>query len=140
MARLLTVAVALGCISLLHLQLPGACSGSLRGSPLPARPRKPPIRTPSGLLPRHSHLPAQPQKAVSLALAKGRAVRDGGRRHPSSRQHSGLRRPHAQLMRVGCVLGTCQVQKLSHRLWQLVGPAGQRDSAPMDPSSPHSYG
>uniref|UniRef100_A0A8C2W8M2 Adrenomedullin 2 n=1 Tax=Chinchilla lanigera TaxID=34839 RepID=A0A8C2W8M2_CHILA len=135
MAGPLTVAVALGCISLLHLQLPGACSSSLRGSPL-----KPPARTPSGLQPQHPHLPPQPQERASLAPAMGRALQDGGRRHPGPRQHLGLRRPHAQLMRVGCVLGTCQVQKLSHRLWQLVGPAGRRDSAPVDPSSPHSYG
>ncbi|KAM6162163.1 protein ADM2 [Erethizon dorsatum] len=140
MARPLTVAVALGCISLLHLLLPGACSGSLRGSSLPARPGAPPARAPSGLRPQHPHPPLQPQERASLAPTMSRVLQDGGRRHPGPRRHSGLRRPHAQLLRVGCVLGTCRVQKLSHRLWQLVGPASRRDSAPVDPSSPHSYG
>ncbi|XP_013008952.1 protein ADM2 [Cavia porcellus] len=101
MARPLTVAVALGCISLLHLQLPGACSRSLRRNFVPP---------------------------------------DGGQRHPGPRQHLGLRRPFTQLLRVGCGLGTCLVQKLSHRLWQLAGPAGWQDSASVDPRSPHSYG
>ncbi|XP_004438062.1 PREDICTED: ADM2 [Ceratotherium simum simum] len=136
MARLLTV--TLGCISLLYLQLPGALSRR------PARPREPPARNPSsGLQPRHpAPQPAvwklrqafQPQRSASLASAMGQPLRDGPRRH------LGPRRPQAQLLRVGCVLGTCQVQNLSHRLWQLVGSAGPRDSAPMDPSSPHSYG
>lgn len=47
---------------------------------------------------------------------------------------------HAQLMRVGCVLGTCQVQNLSHRLYQLIGQSGREDSSPINPKSPHSYG
>ncbi|XP_010632550.1 protein ADM2, partial [Fukomys damarensis] len=106
----------------------------------PVRPREPQARTPSGLQPQLPHLPPQTQERASLPSAMGRPLHDGGRRHPGPRRHSGLRRPHAQLLRVGCVLGTCQVQNLSHRLWQLVGTAGQRDSAPVDPSSPHSYG
>ncbi|XP_009473298.1 PREDICTED: ADM2, partial [Nipponia nippon] len=57
-----------------------------------------------------------------------------GRRHASGRLQ------HAQLLRVGCVLGTCQVQNLSHRLWQLMGQSGRQDSSPMNPNSPHSYG
>ncbi|XP_043944590.1 protein ADM2 isoform X2 [Protopterus annectens] len=51
--------------------------------------------------------------------------------HGSSRAH---------LMRVGCVLGTCQVQNLSHRLWQLMGQSGREDSAPVNPNSPLSFG
>lgn len=47
--------------------------------------------------------------------------------------------PQGQLMRVGCVLGTCQVQNLSHRLYQLNGQSGRQD-APINPRSPHSYG
>lgn len=47
---------------------------------------------------------------------------------------------HPQLMRVGCVLGTCQVQNLSHRLYQLIGQSGRDDSSPINPRSPHSYG
>uniref|UniRef100_A0A8D0E339 ADM2 n=1 Tax=Salvator merianae TaxID=96440 RepID=A0A8D0E339_SALMN len=46
----------------------------------------------------------------------------------------------AQLMRVGCALGTCQVQNLGHRLWLLKGQSGRHDSSPMNPNSPHSYG
>ncbi|XP_062383527.1 protein ADM2a [Sardina pilchardus] len=64
-----------------------------------------------------------------------------GRRHANSgsrghQPHHG----HAQLMRVGCVLGTCQVQNLSHRLYQLIGQSGRDDSSPVNPRSPHSYG
>lgn len=58
--------------------------------------------------------------------------------HSGSRGH---RYPHhGQLMRVGCVLGTCQVQNLSHRLYQLIGQSGRENSSPMNPKSPHSYG
>lgn len=57
-----------------------------------------------------------------------------GRRHVNS---VGGR---AHLMRVGCVLGTCQVQNLSHRLYQLIGQSGREDSSPINPRSPHSYG
>uniref|UniRef100_A0A8V0XY69 Adrenomedullin 2 n=1 Tax=Gallus gallus TaxID=9031 RepID=A0A8V0XY69_CHICK len=64
-------------------------------------------------------------------------------RHPTGRRgrrHLGVRLRHAQPLRVGCVLGTCQVQNLSHRLWQLMGRPGRQDSSPMNPNSPHSYG
>ena len=59
-----------------------------------------------------------------------------GRRHANS----GSARGHGQLMRVGCVLGTCQVQNLSHRLYQLIGQSGREDYSPINPRSPHSYG
>ncbi|KAI4872639.1 hypothetical protein NFI96_004648 [Prochilodus magdalenae] len=59
------------------------------------------------------------------------------RRHAFVRGHH---QQHGQLMRVGCVLGTCQVQNLSHRLYQLMGQTGREDSSPMNPRSPHSYG
>lgn len=59
-----------------------------------------------------------------------------GRRHANS----GGGRGHSQLMRVGCVLGTCQVQNLSHRLYQLIGQSGRENSSPINPHSPHSYG
>uniref|UniRef100_A0A8D2LV45 ADM2 n=1 Tax=Varanus komodoensis TaxID=61221 RepID=A0A8D2LV45_VARKO len=42
------------------------------------------------------------------------------------KRHAAARLHHAQLMRVGCALGTCQVQNLSHRLWQLKGQSGRR--------------
>uniref|UniRef100_A0A6I8REF2 Uncharacterized protein n=1 Tax=Xenopus tropicalis TaxID=8364 RepID=A0A6I8REF2_XENTR len=51
-----------------------------------------------------------------------------------------VRRSHGpRLMRVGCSLGTCQVQILNHRLWQLMGQSGKEDS-PIELSNPHSYG
>uniref|UniRef100_A0A3P9AJV5 Adrenomedullin 2b n=1 Tax=Esox lucius TaxID=8010 RepID=A0A3P9AJV5_ESOLU len=59
-----------------------------------------------------------------------------GRRHAKGSNGRG----QGQLMRVGCVLGTCQVQNLSHRLYQLIGQSGRQDSSPINPSSPHSYG
>lgn len=59
-----------------------------------------------------------------------------GRRHA----HGGGTRGHGHLMRVGCVLGTCQVQNLSHRLYQLIGQSGREDSSPINPRSPHSFG
>uniref|UniRef100_A0A3Q2DR51 Adrenomedullin 2b n=1 Tax=Cyprinodon variegatus TaxID=28743 RepID=A0A3Q2DR51_CYPVA len=62
--------------------------------------------------------------------------RSRGRRHASS----GGARSYGHLMRVGCYLGTCQVQNLSHRLYQLIGQNGREDSSPIDPRSPHSYG
>ncbi|XP_041716102.2 protein ADM2 [Coregonus clupeaformis] len=61
-----------------------------------------------------------------------------GRRHAHSGLRGGPHRP--QLMRVGCALGTCQVQNLSHRLYQLIGQSGREDSSPINPRSPHSYG
>ncbi|TNN00889.1 hypothetical protein fugu_012135 [Takifugu bimaculatus] len=64
--------------------------------------------------------------------------RSRGRRHANNGGGGG--RSHGQLMRVACVLGTCQVQNLSHRLYQLIGQSGKEDSSPMNPHSPHSYG
>ncbi|XP_037015988.2 protein ADM2 [Artibeus jamaicensis] len=142
MARLLLA--ALGCTSLLHLQLPDALSGCQGRSPRPAQPSGPPARTPSRRLqPRHlapwpdtrkPHQALQPQRGASLSPAVGRPLWKGPRRR------SGPPRPRAPLLRVGCLLGTCQVQNLSHRLWQLIASAGPRDPAPVDPSSPRSYG
>lgn len=63
------------------------------------------------------------------------------RRHAHAGLRGGHHYPHhGQLMRVGCVLGTCQVQNLSHRLYQLIGQSGREDSSPINPKSPHSYG
>ncbi|XP_021073066.1 protein ADM2 [Mus pahari] len=151
MAQLLMVTVTLGCISLLYL-LPGTLSGSLGKGLRQSRPREPPAKVPSSNLqpghpslqpvvwkPRRHHAP-QPQGRGNRALAMVHLPQGGGSRHLGPQHHTGSRRPHAQLLRVGCVLGTCQVQNLSHRLWQLVRPVGRQDSAPVDPSSPHSYG
>lgn len=67
----------------------------------------------------------------------GESPRQRDRRNVHSRGHH--KHHHGQLMRVGCVLGTCQVQNLSHRLYQLAGQSGREDS-PINPHSPHSYG
>lgn len=78
---------------------------------------------------------ARPTDASQIqwrALRARRHVHSGSRVHPYPQ--------HAQLMRVGCVLGTCQVQNLSHRLYQLIGQSGREDSSPINPRSPHSYG
>lgn len=57
--------------------------------------------------------------------------------HQRERRH--VHKPsRGQLMRVGCMLGTCQVQNLGHRLYQM-GQSGRQDS-PINPKSPHSYG
>ena len=93
------------------------------------------------------HPPASGLRKASPSLAwlaralqiKQRAPR--ARRHAHSGSRGGYHNSHhAQLMRVGCVLGTCQVQNLSHRLYQLIGQSGREDSSPINPRSPHSYG
>ncbi|RVE71908.1 hypothetical protein OJAV_G00056460 [Oryzias javanicus] len=56
------------------------------------------------------------------------------------RRHANGSHGRSHMMRVGCVLGTCQVQNLSHRLYQLIGQSGKEDSSPINPRSPHSYG
>ncbi|XP_044133061.1 protein ADM2 [Bufo gargarizans] len=56
------------------------------------------------------------------------------------RKRRRARRLHPpRLMRVGCSLGTCHVQNLNHRLWQLMGQMGKEDS-PIQLSNPHSFG
>lgn len=95
------------------------------------------------------HRPASGARTASpnLAWARPTKAQQIERRPLRARRqaHSGLRGGHhyphhAQLMRVGCVLGTCQVQNLSHRLYQLIGQSGREDSSPINPRSPHSYG
>ncbi|XP_028255219.1 protein ADM2a [Parambassis ranga] len=78
---------------------------------------------------------ARPSEALQIQRRVLRA-----RRHAHSGSRGGHHPHHAQLMRVGCVLGTCQVQNLSHRLYQLIGQSGREDSSPINPKSPHSYG
>ncbi|XP_028934361.1 protein ADM2 [Ornithorhynchus anatinus] len=145
-----TLPLALGCISLLGppglpgLPLPGGSAQGAQGPPLLTRRREPPDRPGGprspprlpGPLRRPTATPPRPPPPAGPArpLRTPRAPRGRGRRHAGPRRH------HVQLMRVGCALGTCQVQNLSHRLWQLMGQSGRRDSSPMDPNSPHSYG
>ncbi|XP_074128063.1 protein ADM2 [Sminthopsis crassicaudata] len=159
------LSVTLGCISLLSLPLPGALSRRAGEDPLLARPREPPdgqypqdltsqavlnkepvaLEGQQGLhleplvelRPQHFHHHRRHRGKLRDHRGKERGqgprrVRGRGRRH--------TRRHHAQLMRMGCVLSTCQVQNLGHRLGQLVGLSGRKDSAPVNPRSPHSYG
>uniref|UniRef100_A0A8C9LAL8 Adrenomedullin 2 n=1 Tax=Pavo cristatus TaxID=9049 RepID=A0A8C9LAL8_PAVCR len=112
-------------------QVPYLKDGSLPSAPCAHIPPPPhPVQIPGG------SEPVQDQ-------GRGWTSAGGGHRHPPGqrgRRHTGVRLHHAQPLRVGCVLGTCQVQNLSHRLWQLMGRPGRQDSSPMNPNSPHSYG
>uniref|UniRef100_A0A673N0P7 ADM2-like n=2 Tax=Sinocyclocheilus rhinocerous TaxID=307959 RepID=A0A673N0P7_9TELE len=74
------------------------------------------------------------QPIAGESTKTGENPRQRGRRNVHSKGHHNHH--HAQLMRVGCVLGTCQVQNLSHRLYQLVGQSG-REESPINPRSPH---
>lgn len=93
------------------------------------------------------HPPASGMRTASPGLTWGRLTEafQIKRRAKRSRGHTHSRGSkshpqHAQLKRVGCVLGTCQVQNLSHRLYQLMGRNGREESSPVNPRSPHSYG
>ncbi|XP_067387502.1 protein ADM2 [Emydura macquarii macquarii] len=159
--------VALGCISLLLclLKLPGCRPLPAGRALMLPKHREPPDRRPAAPLRRrtetlpwlgtakaqldseqpggallqrplagpHRSAPA-PWRGSGLAAQHRQTGPQRAKRHAAPRRH------RAQLMRVGCVLGTCQVQNLGHRLWQLMGQSGRQDSSPMNPSSPHSYG
>uniref|UniRef100_A0A8C7EAD6 ADM2 protein n=1 Tax=Nothoprocta perdicaria TaxID=30464 RepID=A0A8C7EAD6_NOTPE len=134
--------LALGCISLVLclLELPGCRLQHHPRGALRHRSRPDP-----NLAPRHRPRPdpnVPPRHRSWLQRPRGPARLP----HPTAplalrgRRHLGGWLQPASLQRVGCVLGTCQVQNLSHRLWQLVGQPGRQDSSPMNPRSPHSYG
>ncbi|KAG8440129.1 hypothetical protein GDO86_006067 [Hymenochirus boettgeri] len=121
-------AVLLSCISLLCVQhLPCVLPLPFSSLLLPA-PREPPdIEKHQKEVP----LPKSPFLVPSLAETKVNLQKKSKRR---------IHRSHAsRLMRVGCSLGTCQVQNLNHRLWQLMGRFEKEDS-PIQLSNPHSYG
>ncbi|XP_030327953.1 protein ADM2 [Strigops habroptila] len=126
------VPVALGCISLVLcvLELP---AGLPRPHGRAHRRREPPDRIPSLVSPF-----ADPAAPRDPGAPRHRLLAPWPPPAHVSRHTRGRR--HTQLLRVGCVLGTCQVQNLSHRLWQLRGQLGRQDSSPMNPHSPHSYG
>ncbi|XP_061203083.1 protein ADM2 [Neopsephotus bourkii] len=126
------VPVALGCISLVLcvLELP---AGLPRPHGRAHRRREPPDRIPS-------LVPPFVDPAVPPAPAAARHRLPAPWPPPAHAWRHTRGRRHTQLLRVGCVLGTCQVQNLSHRLWQLRGQLGRQDSSPMNPHSPHSYG
>lgn len=63
--------------------------------------------------------------------------RKRGRRHALFSSQGHVR---GHLMRVGCILGTCQVQNLSYRFYKLTGQRKREHSPPIHPRSPHSYG
>ncbi|KAM9824494.1 protein ADM2a [Neosynchiropus ocellatus] len=110
------------------------------------------VPTASAGLNRPGHLQQGPASGVRFSprLSWARPlIEDSAREHraPRARRHAhsgsrgGHHHPHhPQFMRVGCVLGTCQVQNLSHRLYQLIGQSGREESSPINPRSPHSYG
>lgn len=110
-------------------------------------PSSAPSQSPKWLPSFLRHQPASGARKASPSLVWARPAEDlpikrralRSRRHVHSGSRGGHHH-HAQLMRVGCVLGTCQVQNLSHRLYQLIGQSGREDSSPINPRSPHSYG
>ncbi|XP_042367090.1 protein ADM2a [Plectropomus leopardus] len=114
-----------------------------------AIPSSAPSKSPNWLFRLLRHQPASGARTASPSLAWARPTKASqierrplrARRHAHSGTRGSHHYPHhAQLMRVGCVLGTCQVQNLSHRLYQLIGQSGREDSSPINPRSPHSYG
>ncbi|KAM9311784.1 protein ADM2 [Gastrophryne carolinensis] len=124
------MAVSLSCMSLLFVQqFPGAFSMPSQHLLLLPTPREPHEREEqlAEVAPTH-----QPPLIPVVTMLKEhlrilRRKRRRARRHPP------------RLMRVGCSLGTCQVQNLNHRLWQLMGQIGKDDS-PIQLSNPHSFG
>ncbi|XP_069485600.1 protein ADM2 [Ambystoma mexicanum] len=166
---LLPVALGCISLLCLHLSACRARTLALRYQDLPPEPRKPPDREPPyldqnmGLL---NRILTESGSTLSLNDMEEATGPLNGRiqsptntkshwwlphRTPSSavppdparprlKRHAHYRGHRPQLMRVGCSLGTCQVQNLSHRLWQLMGQSGREDSSPIDPNSPHSYG
>ncbi|XP_068859898.1 protein ADM2 [Aphelocoma coerulescens] len=150
--------LALGCVSfaLCLLELPHGRALPPRRDPparspperIPSLPGDPPAPRPIGtlrhrvLVPRHGPWVAPRRRLLAPRPppwhVRHLVLRHDRRRDP--RPARGRRHAGGHLVRVGCVLGTCQVQNLSHRLWQLRGQSGRRDSSPMNPNSPHSYG
>ncbi|KAF3704901.1 ADM2 Intermedin Adrenomedullin-2 [Channa argus] len=106
-------------------------------------------QSPKQLIALLRHLPASRRRTVLLRTAWARPAEGSLIKEKMARvrrhAHTGLRgghhhAHHPQVKRVGCLLGTCQVQNLSHRLYQLIGQSGREDSSPINPRSPHSYG
>ncbi|XP_062434913.1 protein ADM2 [Rhea pennata] len=150
-----------------HQRPPAALLLGARAAPRPAggprrpqlAPRLPPQHRPRlvpRLVPRHGprlgprldprlvpwHVPRLVPRIIPRLAPRHspRLAPRPGAQPPRRRRHLRGRLQQGQLLRVGCALGTCQVQNLGHRLWQLVGRAGRQDSSPMNPNSPHSYG
>ncbi|XP_039427577.1 protein ADM2 [Corvus cornix cornix] len=149
--------LALGCVSfaLCLLELPHGRALPPRRDPparspperIPSLPGDPPARGPSGPCDTESWCPARPlgrprRRLLAPGLPRGTSgtsscgTTDGGT--PPARAAA---TPGDTWCGWGCVLGTCQVLNLSHRLWQLRGQSGRPPTRPpMNPNSPHSYG
>ncbi|KAM8973730.1 protein ADM2 [Pelodytes ibericus] len=124
------MAVSLCYISFLCIQqIPGILPLPSPNILLLPTPRGPPERAKNPTEKHLGNLPftPSPSDVWTVVLTLQRKKRRARRSRP------------ARLMRVGCVLGTCQVQHLNYRIWQLVGQYGKEDS-PKELSSPHSYG
>uniref|UniRef100_A0A1A8RQY5 Adrenomedullin 2a n=1 Tax=Nothobranchius rachovii TaxID=451742 RepID=A0A1A8RQY5_9TELE len=107
----------------------------------------PPLSQEPEWLPGFLRHPASGGKTASFGPAWAQLVEVSQRKQRQKRSHGqthsrgGHQYPkNSQLMRVGCNLGTCQVQNLSHRLYQLIGQSGRDESSPINPRSPHSFG
>ncbi|XP_030072310.1 protein ADM2 [Microcaecilia unicolor] len=136
---------ALGCLSLLCLQqLPTS-----QALPLPSaqrnlqlKTREPPDRTLMDGNPQRRlmiYLFSNAWAAVEKRMEK-KAVHEPQLAKQQPQTHSHFRgKRHSYSMRLSCGLGTCQVQNLSSRLWQL-RQAGRDDSSRISVSSPKSYG
>ncbi|KAM5170042.1 protein ADM2 [Mantella aurantiaca] len=125
------MAMSLSCISLLFVQQqPGTYSMPSRHLLLLPTPREPHERE------KHlTEVPATTQPPFFPAITDLREHLQSLRR----KRRRARRLHHPKLMRVGCSLGTCQVQNLNHRLWQLMGQMGKEES-PIQLSNPHSFG
>ncbi|XP_067849616.1 adrenomedullin a [Heptranchias perlo] len=95
-----------------------------------------------------SKLKTQGVVASSQQFVRAEDVKENLNVHPSSDAHIRVKRyrhgmPHfsqLHLNRPSCQLGTCQVQKLSHRLNQLLNNPEKDDMARWSTWSPNSYG
>ncbi|XP_075064585.1 protein ADM2 [Mixophyes fleayi] len=125
------MAVSLSCISLLCVQ---QLTGFL-ALPSPHLPQLPTPRDPPN---RETNLKVVPTIRPSLSSPPMNDLKMHLRTLQRKRRRA--RRIHPpRLMRVGCSLGTCQVQNLNYRLWQLMGQVGKENS-PIQLSNPHSFG
>uniref|UniRef100_A0A8C5NSX7 Uncharacterized protein n=1 Tax=Junco hyemalis TaxID=40217 RepID=A0A8C5NSX7_JUNHY len=99
---------------------PGADPRSPRSAPGPAARGDPAAPSPGSPARPVGRPPAPPARPAAPAVAR-----------PA---------PRPAAPRAGPPVRPPPVQNLSHRLWQLRGQSGRRDSSPMNPNSPHSYG
>ncbi|KAM3927529.1 protein ADM2 [Leptodactylus fuscus] len=124
------MAVSLGCISLL-------CVQQLQGSLALPSPQPPQLPAPREFLEGED---LKKLTTINQPLLSTPPMDMMTHLRSLQRKRRRARRMHQpRLMRVRCSLGTCQVQNLNHRLWQLMGQMGKEDS-PIQLSNPHSFG